>query len=223
MFDKIGDVPAPIVSFYTVVTKSEQAFDSDGVTPVTKSVSFKYYDDNGDERTGTRKDLVFVDKDYVSQVSRDETKGIDDVWLVVNKHKGQRDDIIKNFLLMMDNGEQWEFHDKYIAWLNKKNAVVEITPQKDPVNVGDNGVSGWVDGISPEVKQQMLDKITAEEPQRPQPIDVDEWIADNARELRRAALKPQDVLSEMMINDMVNGTTTVADYQKDLMSQYPSK
>ncbi|MEJ2766988.1 hypothetical protein VV869_23860, partial [Photobacterium sp. MCCC 1A19761] len=106
MFAKIDDVPAVLAAFYTAETHSVQQFNEDQ-TPVTKEIEYQYPDENGDLQTGTCPEPVFVAVDVVVPVPVGERKSWDDVWRIVGRHKGTRDDLIRQFLGMVCNAQQW--------------------------------------------------------------------------------------------------------------------
>lgn len=214
MFEKIEDVPAAIAAFYTTETRQVQQFNDDE-TPVMQEVDYPTFDEDGNPTTITRLEPVYLPVDFVVPVSVPEFKGWDDVWRIVALHKGTRDDLIRQFLGMVCNAQQWAFHDEYIEWMVDEPDMDDeafLVPDES----GENPPS-----FSAELYQAAHTAWQGDEPVKPAKIDVDQWFYDHARELRRHAYAPPNVQNEMYFDDVVNGTTTLIDHNYAVKVQYP--
>lgn len=206
MFETIGDVPAAIADFYHIDTRHE---------PTGEQVeeTYEYQDDQGNTLTGTRLVPEYVNVDYVVLNTSPEFKSMSDVWMVVNLHKGSRDDLIRLFLGMVNNKDQWKFHDKYLDWMAKEPSAED--PVYSPVD--EFGV--------PVFDNTMFNAATtqwnSEKPVRPAPLNIDQWFLDNVEALRKAAYPTMEEQMRLQFEDMMNGTTLWRDTMQAVNEQYP--
>lgn len=205
-FDKIEDVPQPIVDFYKVETRNEP-------TGNMNEEQYEYQDEEGNTQTSTRLVPEYHDVDYVVQVSVGEFKSLDDVWRVANLHRGKRDDLIRQFLAMVCNATQWRFHDEYIDWL------------VDEPDIDDNQYYQYDESETLKFSQELYDaaiqKWKDSEPVRPAKLDIEQWFFDNYYPLREAAYPPKEKQLEMQFDDQKHGTNTWFDSIEAVKLQYP--
>lgn len=191
MFETLEQVPEKIRHFYQIEIRSEQQFGESG-DPIMQDVEVPSFDENGEPITVTVKKPVFTDVECVVEKHRGEMKTWQDVDRVIKKHRGKRDDIIAMFVAMASNRDQWEFHDKYLAWITSRPQTLEIHTENE-----------------------------SQEPTYPQVVTWGSFKADNWETLRKAAYAPDDEQLEMMNDDMRNGTTTWLEHQDSVKNKYP--
>lgn len=206
MFETITDVPAKLAEFYT----SEMV---EQPTGNTFEETFTYEGEDGRTYTGTRTVAEMQTVELVSLLPFDEAKTLADVWQVVTIHKGKRDDLIRLFLGMVNEGFRQLFYFKYRDWYLSKP-----TPEEERFSVFDDaGVAQFVQALYDDA----LVMWQAQEPADYETLNIDQWFLDNAQELRKLAYPSREEQMEMQFNDMMNGTTT---WQEAIMSinlQYP--
>ncbi|MEJ2766989.1 hypothetical protein VV869_23865, partial [Photobacterium sp. MCCC 1A19761] len=142
-------------------------------------------------------------------------KSWDDVWRIVGRHKGTRDDLIRQFLGMVCNAQQWAFHDEYLTWLQRE-------PSQDDEaflvldESGENPPS-----FSAELYQAAHTSWQAEEPVKPDKIDIQQWLYEHYAVLREAAYPAKEKQLEMQFDDLRDGTTTWVESIEAVKAQYP--
>lgn len=194
MFETLEQVPEKIRHFYQIEIRSEQQFGENG-DPVMQDIEVPSLDENGEPIDVTVKKPVFTDVEYIVEKPRGEMKTWQDVDRVIKKHRGKRDDIIEMFVTMASNRDQWDFHDKYLSWLQSSAKMLNISP----------------DG---EIQE-------SDEPLPPDVVTWESFKADNWELLRKAAYAPDDEQLEMMNDDHRNGTKNWLEHQESVKRQYP--
>lgn len=212
MFETITAVPEAIKTFYEVETRQTQQFEEDGITPKLKAEEYQGTDEDGNKIPCTRMVPVFLSVDYVQSVSMGERKNFKDVWRIIDLHKGTRDNLIRKFVGMVCNNEQWKFHDKYLKWYQDGLELDAI--------VLPDAIEGEPD---PQVElQERIAAHNAKEPVKPALIDIEKWIINNYSPLREAAFPSSQRQNEMRFNDAIHGTKTWIDAINAVRAQYPS-
>lgn len=215
MFEKIENVPAAIAAFYTTETRQVQQFNEDE-TPVMQEVEYPTFDEDGNPTTITRLEPVYLPVDFVVPVSVPEFKGWDDVWRIVQLHRGSRDDLIRQFLGMVCNAQQWAFHDQYLTWYQREPMQDdEAFYVYENENIDDSMI----------YSQTLFNKAhqawQAQEPVKPPKIDIQQWFYDHYAELREAAYPPKEKQLEMQFDDLKNGTNLWYASIEAVKAQYP--
>lgn len=215
MFNTINDVPGLIRDFYEIYYTTELVFDDDQ-NPVMVDEQYTYIDENGAEQTGTRQ---VQDTEQVEQVRKKvpgEFKSYSDIETLALKLNGSNDELIRSYISMHSELVRWSFHDDYLDWHVKKEEIEALETLTDPSHE-----SGYKNGFTPTIKQQMMDDHATTEPDEVTEIDIDNYMLENYSKLRYAAYPPKHIQFEMMYDDQVNGTTTFRDAIDAVKLQYP--
>lgn len=207
-FENIDDIPSPIRDFYTLQEFREE-------TGRFIEEHFTYQDEYGKTHTGTRlvPEYKFVKRVVPCPVK--ESKSMDDVWQVAQLHRGKRDDLIRSFLEMVNNGTLQRFHHAYLRWYQDKPDV------KNPAFYETQGNPEAQPNFSQDLYDAAVMVWESQEPQRPELIAVDQWFIDNAPKLRNLAYPPIEEQMRMRFEDELNGTTTWRDAMQLVNTQYP--
>lgn len=206
MFNTLTEVPEEIQEFY--YTEYQQHLTGNLVEE-----SYEYQGDDGNIYTAIRLVPEYVTIEVVVPVPAPEFKSMGDVWRVISLHKGSRDDIIKLFLGLVDNKDQWGYLDTFLRWMKSE-------PSIEGPDYYYTTESGEV-LLNEQLFYEAVQAWSGSKPKRPLSLDIDQWFIDNAKELRKAAYPSIEEQMRLQFEDMSNGTTEWMKAMQKVNDQYP--
>ena len=166
MYKLITEVPTEVAEFYFEETLNELTGEQ-----VEESYTTEDYNEETGEPTGTTTERTrmvaeYADVKYVRQATRPETKSMGDLERVISLGKPLH--VIDKFATMVTVGEQWEFFDKYVLYLDETNLVNEFNSNLPAVSTDEEGVETFA-----ELKELPI------EPVKPVLLTLEEYKANN--------------------------------------------
>lgn len=201
--DTVGNVsslPVEIQDFYFEEIVSE-------LTGEQVEEIYTYLDGDGIEQTGTRLVYEYQDVTYIRINQRVQSTSFEKVEQVINKHNGERDDVVDIFANFYIETLKWNYHDSYIEWLEKRpdttDEKYDLNDEEtsEPLYSFDNDLSEW----------------ESLEPVLPTFPTLEEWKLHNYSILRKAAYLPMEKQLEMQFDGTWN------DHILEVKAKYPKE
>ncbi len=156
--------------------------------------------------------------------TRPQPKTALDVQSVIDKHKGERDDVVDRVLGVHIENLQWEWFDSYLVWEEEHESVLAWNDSVAGTVSHTNTVRSW-DEEKEEWVYKEEDVLFDEKPvplKPPRPtVDVSSWKRINYQILRAAAYPSSGEQMGMQYDDVVEGTSTWVECQEAIKAQYP--
>ena len=196
-FDLITDVPEAIADFYQEEVRNEATGEY-----TSETYGYEAFDNDGEliTQTGTRQVAEYVDNIYVVQKTRCQPVSWDKVISLIEKHAGNKDQVIDTFIGFAIETASWEFCDSYIDWLDE---CAEVDTYNETEQLGEEGTA--------------IEFTPQEYPEEPQLVNTTlaQWKLANYNVLRRAAYGSYESQLEMQFDG------TWEDFISSVKDKYP--